>query len=184
MSNRLLTRLCVVYGQPDSPDPVAYLKEIGNLISGYSVAEMETAGDSILRNHRGRSFPTPSEIAMACADARGQERESVPQHKLNPAWTNARIAVADRLIRTPMGKVAASEGWNLSLHDFIRHNGRLPEPSEIGSIKAKARGFDDAYSAVCRGDGGMLSGPLRRLGDSFLGKRDKYARMADEQSGA
>lgn len=182
MSNRLLARLCVVYGQPDSPDPVAYLTEIGKLLKGYTETEMEKAGDAVLRNHRGRAFPTPSEIAGACADARaGSSRETVPAFK-DHNWTNERIALADKLIKSPMGREAADEGWILSLHDFIRENERLPEPREIGLIKAKARGFDEAYAAVCSGAGGVCSAALRRLGDTFLKKREKYARMADEGS--
>jgi len=182
MSNRLLARLCVVYGQPDSPDPVAYLNEISNLIGRYSDTELEKAGDAILRNHRGRSFPTPSEIAAACADARASStREVTPESKVDPAWSNARVALADKLIRTPLGRTAADEGWILALHDFIRVNGRLPEQGEIGPLRAKARGFDDAYASVLRGETGPLTGALRRLGDTFLAKRDKYSRMTGDR---
>lgn len=182
MSNRLLARLCVVYGQPDSPNPAAYLAEISHLIERgkYTNAELENAGDRVIANHRGRSFPTPGEIISACADTRAAKSETVPETPVDPQWSNASFAIADRLIKTPMGRVAATEGWILSLHDFIRREHRLPEPREIGPIKARARGFDDAYAEVCRGGGGVCSAALKRLGDTFLDKRAKYARMTGE----
>ena len=178
----LLARLCVVYGQPDSPDPAAYLAEISRLIDrgNYTGTELEKAGDRVLANHRGRMFPTPAEIMTACAETRAAKTERVPDSKLDPQWLAPAFATADMLIKTPMGRVAAREGWILSLHDFIRKTGRLPEQSEVGRVKAWARGFDDAYAAVCRGEGGMCSAALRRLGDTFLAKRDKYAAMTGE----
>lgn len=179
MKNRLLARLCVLFGQPDSVDPAAYLMEIANQIDRFSEADLEKAGDRIIANHRGRTFPTPGEIISACIDVRSsQSREVVPEGRKHIEWSNARVDLADKLIATPMGRAAASEGWVLSLHDFIRTKGRLPEQGEIGAIKAKARGFDEAYAAVCAGRGGVCSGALRKLGDTFLEKRNKFGRVA------
>jgi hypothetical protein len=68
MSNPLLTRLGIVYGQPDSGDPVSYLAEIAKMLVKYPPHVLERAGDLIIRTHRGRSFPKPSEIVTACED--------------------------------------------------------------------------------------------------------------------
>jgi len=69
MSNALLGRLCIVFGQPDSHDPAAYLAEVAKMIAKYPPNILEKAGDLILRTHRGKGFPKPNDIVTACEDS-------------------------------------------------------------------------------------------------------------------
>jgi hypothetical protein len=183
MSNPLLARLAVVYGQPDSPNPAAYLAEVAKMLAKYGEADLDTAGDTILRTHRGRTFPTPSEIVTACEEVRAL-RTQVPRsytfEDSYPEWSAPRIAKADRMICCAMGKRAASEGWVLRLHQFCREEQRLPTEREIPELKASAKCFDEAYSLCCRGEAGVCSAALKRLGDAMLDKRERLARMVDE----
>lgn len=184
MSNRLLTRLAIVYGKPDSPDPALYLAEVAKMLGKYSDTDLETAGDTILRTHRGRLFPSPSEIVTACEEARAA---ATPSHKPTftndyPEWSEERVARADKMICCAMGKRAADEGWVLRLHQFCRENCRLPTEREIPDLKASAKGFDEAYRKCCTGEAGPCSAALKRLGDHMLEKRNRLGRMVDEST--
>jgi hypothetical protein len=88
------------------------------------------------------------------------------------------MAIADKLIVSDLGRLAADEGWVLALHDFCRHNHRLPNQTEQHRCKRAARDFDRSYADACRGAAGPLSASLKRLGDTFLSKRQKYHDMA------
>jgi hypothetical protein len=105
-----------------------------------------------------------------------------PKNQQDSAWSPDAFAAADRLIRSPMGRAAAREGWITQLHDYCRRARSLPDASAIARLKREARLFDDAYGDVCRGNGGMLSGSLRKLGETFLRRRDELAAKVDSTS--
>lgn len=105
-----------------------------------------------------------------------------PKNQQDSAWSPDAFAAADRLIRSPMGRAAAREGWITQLHDYCRRARSLPDASAIAGLKREARLFDDAYGDVCRGNGGMLSGSLRKLGETFLRRRDELAAKVDSAS--
>ena len=168
MSNKLLSRLGIMYGVPDTDDPAAWLAEMERLTKGYSDAELDKAADLVLRRHRGRYFPAVSEILQACADAREETSPSRPLDTAKwPTWDLSTIKKADELIRSDLGRKASAEGWVSGLHDFCRKNGRLPSGREIADCMAMSRGFDDAFASCAR-----LHTPLGRelleLGKSML----------------
>jgi len=178
MSNPLLARLAVVYGQPDSGDPAAYLAEISKMLAKYSTAELERAGDIVIRSHRGRAFPTPSEIVTACEDARatmspGQSRAETFEDK-NPEWSKQAYAIADRLTAGELGKRAAREGWILGLHEFCRKHRRHPSTSEVHTIQKDSEFVTRCAAGVV--DMGHFHGPLQKLAVAILGRREKLAR--------
>jgi hypothetical protein len=71
-----------------------------------------------------------------------------------------------------MGKRAARDGWVLSLHDFCRKHGRLPQHHEVDKLKAAAKFFDEQYAIAVRGAAGPNSKALARLGDKMLARRN------------
>ena len=176
MSNPLLSRLATVYGQPDSHDPAAYLAELAKMLVKYSPAELEAAGDLVLRTHRSRAYPTPAVVATACEEVR---KEASPRAHAGPVdrypeWSPTAFRNADRLIRSAMGQVAARDGWILGLHDFCRHNGRLPDQSEIGAIKECS-----AFLTACRrctpNELGFFGAALSRFCQTMLERRRELA---------
>ncbi len=179
MANKLITRLVLMYGSPETENPQAWVAEMDRLVKGYAEKELDKAADIVLRSHRGNRFPSVSEMLQACEDAREQ---LVPRPKLNsfdtwPEWSPDAIAKADELIRCAMGRKAADEGWVFALHTFCRKNGRLPtNQNEISGCIAEARGFDDAY-AKNAASGDPLG--LNRLGDSMLAMRSFLGEVAN-----
>lgn len=68
----VLSRLFVVYGQPDSQDPDAYVAECNRVLARYTPAIQERAVSIVLDTHRRRGWPLPSEFALACDEAARQ----------------------------------------------------------------------------------------------------------------
>lgn len=187
MSARILQRLCIVYGKPDSADPVAYLEEVSKLLKGYSDSVQDAAADLVIRTHRFRTFPTPSDIVTACEDVLSTTTgKDHPEHRMfnpYPDWSPEAIRIADGLMNSQIGREAARGGWSLGLHDFCRKTGRLPTQREIPDIRIGSRQFDEAYAKCCSGEAGVCSAALKKLGDSMLERRRTYAEMACAKDG-
>lgn len=111
--------------------------------------------------------------------AAASERRSVP-NQFSPEWSHAAFAAADRLIRSPMGREAAREGWISHLHDYCRRARSLPDASTVASMRRNARLFEESYTACCQGRGGLLTDALRKLGESMLARRDQLAAMTTD----
>lgn len=174
----LVQRLAVVFGEPThSPDPQAFAAEVMRLTKAYSAADHQRAADIVARTYRptaSRPWPSISEIVMACVDAQDENVPRAPAKELHPEWSSRAVAKAYDLIRSPIGKKAADEGWILSLWDHCRKAGKLPTPNEAMRCQAQARGFDDAYAMASKG-GNVVSRSLVNLGNTMLARRDRLA---------
>ena len=155
-----------------------WMRSMMRSLGGYDADVLEKAAADILANRTDRRFPLPAECKKACDEVLKWKQlaspklqdQAVPNDKYEWAYK-----LADDLICGPLGREAARDGWILSLHDFIRNNQRLPvEHWEITKCKTSARGFDEAYDAVLRGEGGEVSKMLEKLGDSMMAKRERY----------
>lgn len=82
-TNIMLERLLIVYGDPDSHDPKAYMAEVARLMSKYSDTTLHDATDHLLATHRGRMWPTPAQCINACQDVleRDATRQPTQGHK-------------------------------------------------------------------------------------------------------
>jgi len=185
MANRLVARLSVMYGKPDTDDPKAWFAEMDRLLKNYYDSELDKAADIVLRTHRGNRFPSVSEMLTAAADAREEMAPKPKPVEKFPDWTPEAIKKADELIQCKLGQRAADEGWIFALHTFCRKNSRLPMADEVGACIAEAKGFDEAYKRNAE-IGGPVQIALNRLGDSMLRMRAylgeiAYGRVRDEQ---
>lgn len=92
--NLLITRMLNVFGEPDSPDPKAYIDELELAMRGTSDKLLRAAGDRVMRTHRGRSFPTIGVIMAAIDEERNASQiGTVPSND----WMRfmPRVQVAD-----------------------------------------------------------------------------------------
>lgn len=99
----------------------------------------------------GKSFPTFSQckdaIARAgttSAQATTEIRPYETQKRDNLDWERRLKGI--KLCRCRMGEVADKEGWLVALMEFCQDTGRLPEISEIPSVRAKAQRSEDALA--------------------------------------
>lgn len=75
--NILTKRLLVIFGEPDSIDPKAYLDEIEELTNGFGDGVLKDAAADVIGNHRFKTWPTPAQCIHACKMA--AEREATRQ---------------------------------------------------------------------------------------------------------
>lgn len=66
MSNVLVKRLIVIYGEPESINPQTYLDEVARLTEKYSNGTLSDAADHLISTHRYKSWPTPAQCIQAC----------------------------------------------------------------------------------------------------------------------
>lgn len=177
MSNKLVQRMCLMFGPPETDQPAEWFAEMDRLLKGYGVAELDKAADIVLRTHKGTRFPSISEMLSACADAREDTRPRERPMDVFPDWTPEAIKKADELIQCKLGQRAADEGWVFALHTFCRKKGRLPLTNEVGDCIAEARGFDEAYARNAK-SGEPLQLALNKLGDSMLRMRAYLGEIA------
>lgn len=72
--NLLITRLLNVFGEPDSPDPAAYLRELEMATKGVPDNLLRAAGDRVMRTHRSKAFPSIGVITSAVDEERQMSR--------------------------------------------------------------------------------------------------------------
>lgn len=68
MTNKLVSRMCIMFGAPETDDPQAWFAEMDRLLKGYREDILDKAGDLILRTNRTGRFPTVSAFVTACED--------------------------------------------------------------------------------------------------------------------
>lgn len=163
-------------------DAELWLASMDRILRGMEPEVLAIAAEIIIetrdQKRDGRFFPVPKECVAACERARERIRlQAVPpllsQGNRDPSpFASWRVALADELIQGSMGREAAENGWALSLRDFCRRHGRLPQGREIDGCKRTAAGFDDALQACEAGRAGVLSGPLARLGRTMREVRE------------
>lgn len=151
------------------------VREIGNFdrqVLGNALAHL-------IRTRRDTKTPTVAACIDACVaerrfiDAQSLAIDAKPDISTLPPHAPERRAHADLIVKCPLGKQAAREGWIGSMHAFAVENGRLPlanatvtaprmpgpHPNrdyigmtEIEMCKRQAKDFDTAYATVVRGE--------------------------------
>jgi len=182
-------RLTIAFGKPKSEDEVAYYAECAGAIEEFEhdASIWEDAMSLLVRTGKYHRFPLPSECRTACLNVLAQRSEAArlkgaaaTARKPDPAveWSKEAIALADTLIRCPLGSQAANEGWVLGLHSFCRKHRRLPNDHEIGALRLSAQSLDETYAALACANHPAKSA-LMKLGASLLARRDRCGRVTD-----
>lgn len=181
MSNNLVNRLANSFGAPThTHNPAGFLEEIVRITQAFEPQVLDRAADKLIAMHvptQRRPWPMPNEIVNACVEARRWMPDLNKTTERNLEWTAEARAKAFDIIRSPMGRRAAEEGWVLSMWDTARKTGRALTASEIARCKEIAVEFDQAYAA-CIKNPTELNRSLLKLGDSMIERRKRYARHA------
>ncbi len=175
-------RLIGVFGTPNHVETAAaFLAEVDRIADRYGHEAQRLAGYMVIRATQQNWWPSPGVIAEALDSASNslavKNADKGPKY---PDWTAARQANANRLIRSPMGRQAAKEGWIGALWDFARVEERLPQGSELARCKRVAREADEMAAEVYRGNGGPAAAALLRLCKS---REDRHAQLAEIANG-
>lgn len=137
------------------------------------------------RKGEDKWFPEPAELIRVCKlMQRNAAFKATPllSHgaKDQGEWSAARIELANEMIQTETGREAARKGWIGALWDFARKFARLPQPNELGDVKAVAKGLDDDLDRLERGEIDCPQAKaLLRLGRNVQAKRAVLAAKID-----
>jgi len=178
--NHFIDRMLSIFHAPISENEKGFVEEMRKALHGWDFATLDTAADRIAKT--AKFFPKPAEVIEVCEAIVAERAPKGATPPVNLFFTGEAFRAANRLIRSEMGKEAARDGWIGQLHDFCRENARLPKGFEISKLKTEAKLFDQAYSACCAGKGGTLNTALKKLGETFLAKRNDLAAIANGDS--
>jgi hypothetical protein len=135
----------------------AWVASIGQTIRPFGDDVVKRAADKILNTWTGtdRRFPLPGTIRKICDDIAAEDkRRELPldgDNSTQPgSWHRKRLAL--ELIRGPMGRRAAAEGWVTALYGWIVEHGRMPSETAKASLKTIERTIDGdlAWPTVTR----------------------------------
>ena len=136
-----------IFGDPKVPNGMQDEDFFGAYHRGlarFSAEALELAAEQMLATREKRTFPLPAECLAMCRDAQDEislrDEGSLarrPASDRYPEWSPERVAAADRMMSSEIGRLAASEGWIIHLHDWCRENSRLPTGSEQKKVQAK-----------------------------------------------
>lgn len=155
----------------------------------YPASVLQEVAQHIIRHRKYRNFPLLSEVMDACDNVEAK-REAEKRRATLPAFRPPVTDLpgdwevfANTLLKTPLGRQAAKEGWVRSYWDFCRNNRRAPAAAhEIERCKRETREFDQTYQALLRGDVNVDPSArpmLLKIADSMLSKRQELAEIAN-----
>lgn len=126
---------------------------VASALTHYETDILPQIAQEILDTRIDRKFPLPAEIRKVSLEVYDRVRSSqllpeAPKGR-DAEWTAERLALADSLCRTELGRRAAREDWILGMWDFCRKNSRMPDAREVERIITESREadafIDDAY---------------------------------------
>lgn len=169
---------------------------------------LAAAAKKIRMTREYKTMPTVGEIAKVLADLSYADKpaaDNVYRRKAGweAEWAPEVIRKANKLIQSELGRRAAREGWITGLHDYCRKKGKLPSDDYSGfALEAIVREMKKDAEVVNRTAAGVgfkpinpkfdkrqklalvaIQGDLRKLGDDFLEKREKLAKIALGETG-
>ena len=137
------------FGEPNLPenaDKTTIYGAYARALSQYDGEVLQRAADAMLAVRSQRKFPLLAECLDACRSAQNEiaseaKRENDDRRQAakssNPS-SPERVKQAERMMNSDVGRRAAEEGWIVSLHDFCREQGRLPNKFEAEKVRAAA----------------------------------------------
>lgn len=137
------------FGEPNLPenaDKTTIYGAYARALSQYNGEVLQRAADGMLAARSQRKFPLLAECLDACRSAQDEiageaKRENDDRRqtaKSKDPWSPERLKQADRMINSDVGRQAAEEGWIISLHDFCREQGRIPNRFEAEKVRSAA----------------------------------------------
>jgi hypothetical protein len=136
----LSVHFSVKHDSDDAED--AWRADYEDALKVYAPAILKEAAKRIMRRRNYTNFPMIAECVQACNEVIQDKSKSAPTKSYSPQypeWSEHRIAEANRMLNSAVGRKAADEGWIIGLWDFCREKGRPPQHHEVPKIIATSR---------------------------------------------
>lgn len=146
----VIRRFVTVFGEPKTDNSAAMVAEYERALHGTSPEVLHRAVDKLLRKTKFRVWPTIGEcmdaVQAAASDinetAITRDRAEQAFDERYPEWSKEAFAIADRMVKCKLGKVALEQDWLLGLYEFIRKERRYPNGNEQKEIIRVTRKID------------------------------------------
>jgi hypothetical protein len=151
----------------------AWLADYEDALKVFQPAILQEAAKRIMRRRNYTNFPMIAECVQACNEVIEERSKSVPSRSYSPQypdWSDQRVAEANRMLDSAVGRKAASEGWIIGLWDFCRQKGRPPQHHEVPKIIASSR---EAWAAMKQIDQDNPMAPILNKTAAMLRDRRK-----------
>jgi hypothetical protein len=151
----------------------AWNADYEDALKGYSPVVLKEATKRIMRRRNYTNFPMIAECVQACNEVIEDHSKAVPSRSYSPQypdWSEQRVAEANRMLDSAVGRKAASEGWIIGLWDFCRQKGRPPQHHEVPKIIASSR---EAWAAMKQIDQDNPMAPILNKTAAMLRDRRK-----------
>lgn len=175
MSGHFIDRMMLVYGEPDSDDPKAFMGEYARMLKGYSESVLNDALDRLLRTRKFKTWPTIAECVGAAEDVTAARAAANRKPDRPTDFTRE----AEDVLKSDLGAKAAHEGWVLGLYDHVQRYGRKPTHQEVHELMDSAKYVDKCAAGVV--DMGVAHAALLKLSRNILIRREELARRALNQ---
>jgi hypothetical protein len=173
---KVLSRLGNIWPKKlDDDGVVEWFAEYESLLRNYEPWVLDAATTRIIGSKKTPGFPLPREVIDACEQVLADDRRVKPRLDVGPDKANP-YKLASELIQCELGRRAAREGWVLTLRDFVARNGRLPQGDiEIKKLIKIRDQFQQNLIDCIDGNGGLLGGPLSKLGRTMARREYEIA---------
>lgn len=172
---KLLARLGNIWPKRINEETLGdWISDWETALKSYDGWVIDAAATRMIASRTKPGYPFPGEVAEVCRQIIAEDRRGKPE-LLKASQPANPYKLADELIRGQLGKRAAREGWAITLHDFIRDNGRLPNEYETSRLVAVRDAFLENLNSCLNGQGGLLGRDLARLGKSMVEREHRYA---------
>lgn len=191
----VIKRFLTVFGPPKTDNVEAMFAEYERALARNSTEVLHRAVDKILRKTKFRAWPTIGECVDAVQSAAGdlnepsRDRAERAFDEKYPEWSKEAFAIADRMVKSKLGKAALHQDWLLGLHEFIRKERRYPNGEEqreiirvtrkIDKIAASADEWPDPDPSLVKWANYLkrqqieLQGSMRSWARSFVKRREE-----------
>jgi len=191
----------------DEHQELSWTQALVRELSGFDRQVLGNAMAHLVRTRRDTKTPTVAVCIDACVAERryleAQKRieslpiDAKPEERDRPWYSPQRKDTVDVLVKCPLGKQAAKEGWIGAMYAFAMEHGRLPRPdmhvaapkvigphpirpyigmTEIAMCKQQAKDFDMTYALCVRGEN-HIARQWASTGEAMLKERERLANM-------
>jgi hypothetical protein len=158
-------------------DLLLHLQNMDELIGDFPADVLDMARREIMQTYKRAEFPVPAFIFETCR--RMAERKKLAEQAARmPLQSHSgdrtgpfEDGLVLSLLRTPLGRQAASEGWAGALRDFLFKAGRLPDAQEQRGCRTSAQEMDETLEKLYRDPPTRLNKSLIALGESIIQRR-------------
>lgn len=183
VQEKFLAPLLRIFSPQKTDDVAGWVDAYVQVLERFDDEVLAAGAMRVIETHKMRAFPLPAECVEACViakDAREAPDLTKPLTKERyPEWSDERRALANNLFAScKHSKNALAEDWALTLHDFLREQGRWPNDMEASKLRSKGISNSHKFWDMVGKDNPVENSCIRFDAGKFIAmRREKIAKL-------